>query len=174
MNKDKKEKNQNQQEERERLPQSVIQIRRTSKKTKGGNRIGFTALLVVGDGKGKVGLGLGKAKDVRTAIHKGVRLAKKRMVKVPIEGTTIPFPIEFKKKSTKVMLKPAKEGTGLIAGGPVRDIANAAGIEDLVAKIFGSGNRTNSAYATWEALRKIKEIKDKHDFINKEAKKKKK
>ncbi len=173
MNKDKKKKNQNQREERERLPQSVIQIKRTSKKTKGGNRIGFTALLVVGDGKGKIGLGLGKAKDVRTAIHKAVRLAKKRMVKIPLEKTTIPFPIEIKKKSTKIMLKPAKEGTGLIAGGPVRDIANAAGIEDLVAKIFGSGNRANSAYATWEALKEIKKIQDKHDFIKKKTKKKK-
>ncbi len=160
-----KNKNNNQNNRKDRMPQSVLDIRRTSKKTKGGNRIGFTALLVVGDGKGKVGLGLGKAKDVRTAIHKGVRLAKKRMVKIPLEKNTIPFPIEFTRKSTKVVLKPAPEGRGLVAGGPVRDITDAVGIEDLVAKILGSRNKANAAYTTWEALQKIKEIKEKRKVI---------
>lgn len=161
-NKKNQEKNQDKKEER--LIQSVIDIRRTSKKSKGGNRIGFTALMVVGDGKGKVGLGLGKAKDVRTAIHKGVRLAKKKMVKVPMKETTIPFTIEYKRKSTKVLLKPAKKGSGVIAGGPVRDLAKATGIEDLVSKSFGSRNKANVAYAAWEALKKIKKIDKKHDF----------
>lgn len=157
----------NQEEKKDHLIQSVINISRTSKKTKGGNRIGFTALMVVGDGKGSLGLGLGKAKDVRSAIDKGVRLAKKRMVEVPLEGMTIPFSIEHKKKSTKILLKPAKEGTGLIAGGPVREVANAAGIEDLVAKVFGSRNKSNVAYAAWEGLKKIKRIKEKHEFMAK-------
>jgi small subunit ribosomal protein S5 len=163
----KKKNNNNQEEEKDQLRQTVINIRRTSKKTKGGNRIGFTALMVVGDGKGKLGLGLGKAKDVRTAINKGIRLAKKRMIKIHLQGTTIPYPIEHRKKSTKVLLKPAREGTGLIAGGPVRDLSNAAGIENLVAKIFGSRNKANCAYATWEALKKLKSIKEKHDYIKK-------
>lgn len=159
-----KKQSKNQEEKKDRLFQSVIDIRRTSKKTKGGNRIGFTALMVVGDGKGKVGLGLGKAKDVRTAIQKGVRLAKKQMVKIPIKKTTIPYPIEHERKSTKVLLKPAKEGTGLIAGGSVRDLAKAAGLNDLVAKILGSRNKANCAFATWEALKKLKEIQEKHDY----------
>jgi len=167
MTNNKKNKNQNQRRE-ERMPQSVIKITRTSKKTQGGNRIGFTALVAVGDGKGKVGLGLGKAKDVRTAIHKGVRLAKKKMVKVPLQGTTIFSPIEYKYKSTKVLLKPVGEGTGLIVGGAVREIAKVAGIEDLVAKIFGSRNRVNCAYAAWEALKKLQRIKEKHQFMKNE------
>ncbi len=161
-----KKKENNQERKDDRLIQSVIDIRRTSKKSKGGNRIGFTALMVVGDGKGKVGLGLGKAKDVRSAIHKGVRLAKKKMVEVPMEKTTIPFSIEHKKKATKILLKPARKGSGVIAGGPVRDLANATGIEDLVAKTFGSRNKANVAYAAWEALKKIKKISQKHEFIN--------
>jgi small subunit ribosomal protein S5 len=158
--------NKNQDDRRKRMPQSVIEIRRTSKKTKGGNRIGFTALVAVGDGKGKVGLGLGKANDVRSAIQKGVRIAEKRMVEVPKRETTIPFGIEHKLKSTKVLLKPAKEGSGLIAGGPVRKIAEVAGIKDLVAKVFGSRNKSNCAYAVWEAFKKIKKIQEKHKVIN--------
>ncbi len=159
-----KNKNNNQKNRKERMPQSVIDIRRTSKKTKGGNRIGFTALVVVGDKKGKVGLGLGKAKDVRTAINKAVRLAKKKMIKIPLVDKSIPFPIEYERKSTKVLLKPAQEGSGLIAGGPVREVASTAGIEDMVAKIFGSRNKSNSAYAAWEALKEIKKIKEKHEY----------
>ncbi len=162
-----KNKKTNQEEEQDRLIQSVINISRTSKKTKGGNRIGFTALMVVGDGKGSLGLGLGKAKDVRTAINKGVRLAKKKMVEVPLEGKSIPFAIEHKKKATKILLKPAKQGTGLIAGGPIRDIADAAGIQDLVAKVFGSRNKSNVAYAAWEGLKKIKRVREKHQFLSK-------
>ncbi len=154
----------NNQDKKDRMLQSVVDIRRTSKKTQGGNRIGFTALMVVGDGKGKVGLGLGKARDVRTAIQKGVRIAKKNMVKISLKGKTIPFSIDHEFKSTKVVLKPAKEGMGVIAGGAVRDIANAAGIENLVAKTYGSRNKANCAYTTWEALVKIKEIEEKNRF----------
>ncbi len=161
-----KKQNKNQKDRKKRMPQSVIEIRRTSKKTQGGNRIGFTALVAVGDGKGKVGLGLGKASDVRSAIQKGVRIAEKKMVKIPQQKTTIPFSIEHKRKSTKILLKPAREGSGLIAGGPVRQIADVAGIEDLVAKVFGSRNKSNCAYAVWEALQKIKKIQEKHKVID--------
>lgn len=157
-------KNNKQNQREERMPQSVIDIRRTSKKTKGGNRIGFTALVVVGDGKGGVGLGLGKATDVRTAIDKGVRLAKRRMVTIPLENKTIPFKINYKTKSTRVILKPAKPGTGLIAGGAVREVASTAGIENLVAKILGSRNKSNAARTTWQALKKMKKIKEKNDY----------
>lgn len=152
----------NQRRNKDRMHQSVVEIKRTSKKTKGGNQIGFTALMVVGDQNGKVGIGLGKAKDVRTAIQKGVRLAKKKMVRVPIEGTTIPCPIQHKKKAAEILLKPAPEGSGMIAGGAIREVATAAGIKDMVGKILGTRNKSVNVWATWEALQKIKLVVEKH------------
>lgn len=134
----------------------VVEIKRVSKKTKGGNQISFTALVVVGDGQGRVGVALGKARDVSSAIRKGARLAKKAMIKVPLKGTTIPHPVEHKLKAARVLLKPAREGSGLIAGGPVRIIASAAGIKDLVAKILGSQNKAVNTWATYEALKLLK------------------
>ena len=142
--------------------ESVIQIKRVSKKTKGGNQISFTALVVVGDGKGKVGVALGKAKDVASAIRKGMKLAKKKMIKIFLRGTTIPYSVECKKKAARVLLKPARGGSGLIAGGPVRVIASAAGIKDLVAKILGSRNKANNVWVTYEALKKL-EVKGKKE-----------
>jgi len=142
--------------------ESVIEIKRVSKKTKGGNQISFTALVVVGDGKGKVGVALGKAKDVASAIRKGMKLAKKRMIKISLRGTTIPYSVECKKKAARVLLKPARGGSGLIAGGPVRVIASAAGIKDLVAKILGSRNKANNVWVTYEALKKL-EVKGKKE-----------
>ncbi|MFA6814088.1 MAG: 30S ribosomal protein S5 [Patescibacteria group bacterium] len=145
--------------------EKVIKISRVSKKTKGGNQIGFSALVVVGDRKGKVGVGLGKASDVLSAIKKGIKKAKQKMIVVPIDGTTIPFSVTVKRGAGKVMLKPASKGTGVIAGGPVRVVVEAAGIRDVVAKILGSENQTSSVHATFEALKhiaslvKIKDIK---------------
>jgi len=136
--------------------ETVVEIKRVSKKTKGGNQISFTALVVVGDGQGKVGVALGKAKDVASAIRKGMRLAKKMMIEIPLKGTTIPHPVEYKLKAARVLLKPAREGSGLIAGGPVRIIASAAGIKDLVAKILGSRNKAANTWATYEALKLLK------------------
>lgn len=132
--------------------ETVVKIKRVSKKTKGGNQIGFTALVVVGDQKGKVGVALGKAKDVVSAIKKGVRLAKKRMTAIPLTGRTIPQAVNYQKKAAHILIKPARKGTGLIAGGPVRVIASAAGIKDLVAKIIGTRNQTVNVWAAWEAL----------------------
>lgn len=138
--------------------EKVIQISRVSKKTKGGNKVGFSVLMVVGDKKGKVGVGLGKASDVLGAIKKGIKKAKKRMITVPLDGTTVPFSIEVKKGAGRVMLKPAPKGSGVIAGGPVRAVVEAAGIRDVSSKILGSENQASSVYATFEALTQIQKI----------------
>lgn len=138
--------------------EKVIQISRVSKKTKGGNKIGFSVLMVVGDKKGKVGVGLGKAGDVVSAMQKGIKKAKKKMIEVPIDGTTLPFAITSKKGAGKVLLKPAPKGSGVIAGGPVRAVVEAAGVRDISAKILGSNNQASSVYATFEALKQIEKI----------------
>ncbi len=140
------------------LEEKVIQISRVSKKTKGGNKMGFSILMVVGDRRGRVGLGLGKSNDVMSAIRKGVKKAKKKMITVPLDGTTIPFSINVKLGSGRVLLKPAPKGSGVIAGGPVRAVVEAAGIRDISSKILGSGNQSVSVYATFEALRRIQQI----------------
>ncbi len=138
--------------------EKVIQISRVSKKTKGGNKVGFSVLMVVGDKKGKVGVGLGKAGDVLAAIKKSVKKAKKKLISIPLDGTTIPFAITVKKGAGKVMLKPSTKGTGVIAGGPVRAVVEAAGVRDITCKIMGSDNQASSVYATFEALKQISKI----------------
>lgn len=145
-------------EEHSEFEEKVISISRVSKKTKGGNKVGFSVLMVVGDKKGQVGLGLGKANDVASAIKKGIRKAKKKMLTIPLDGTTIPFAITHKKGAGRVMLKPSPAGTGVIAGGPVRAVVEAAGIRDISAKIMGSDNQSSSVYATFSALEKISQI----------------
>ena len=138
--------------------EKVIQISRVSKKTKGGNKVGFSVLMVVGDKKGRVGVGLGKAGDVLSAIKKSVKKAKKKLISIPLDGTTIPFAITVKKGAGKVMLKPSTKGTGVIAGGPVRAVVEAAGVRDITCKIMGSDNQASSVYATFEALKQISKI----------------
>lgn len=138
--------------------EKVVQISRVSKKTKGGNKMGFSVLMVVGDKKGKVGVGLGKAQDVLGAIKKGIKKAKRKMITVPLDGTTVPFPIEVKKGAGRVLLKPAPKGSGVIAGGPVRAVVEAAGVRDISSKILGSSNKASSVYATFEALQQIERI----------------
>ncbi|OGM10589.1 30S ribosomal protein S5 [Candidatus Woesebacteria bacterium RBG_16_36_11] len=138
--------------------EKVIQIKRISKKTKGGNQIRFSALVVVGDKKGKVGVALSKAQDVRSAITKAISAAKRRMDIIPLAGTTIPFSISEKFSAAKVMLKPAPPGSGIIAGGPVRVVLEAAGIKDASGKILGTKNKASNVYATLAALKKISEI----------------
>lgn len=133
--------------------EKVIQVNRVSKKTKGGNRIGFSVLMVVGDKKGRVGVGLGKARDVSSAIRKGVTYAKKHLIKVPIAGGTIPTDIYIKRGAAKIILKPAPEGSGVIAGGAVRSVVEAAGIRNISAKVVGTKNQASNVYATVEALR---------------------
>ena len=135
--------------------EKIAQINRVAKKTKGGNRISFSVLVVVGDRKGKVGVGLGKALDVSSAVKKGLSRAKKSMIEVPMRGTTIPHEVRMKKGAAKILLKPAPAGTGIIAGGAVRLVVEAAGIRDIVSKILGSNNKASNVYATMEALKKI-------------------
>lgn len=136
--------------------EKVIQVNRVSKKTKGGNRIGFSVLIVVGDKKGRVGVGLGKGADVSLSIQKGIKRAKKCLIKVPIKGATIPHPIRIKVGAAQIILKPAPVGTGLIAGGAVRAVVEAAGIKDIVSKILGTKNKASNVYATIEALKRLK------------------
>ena len=138
--------------------EKVIQVSRVSKKTKGGNKIGFSVLMVVGDRKGRVGVGLGKATDVVSAIRKGIKKAKKKMITIPLDGTTIPFPVEVKYGAGRIMLKPAPKGSGVIAGGPVRAVVEAAGIRDISSKILGTDNQASNVYATFEALRQIQQL----------------
>jgi small subunit ribosomal protein S5 len=138
--------------------EKVIQIKRISKKTQGGNQIRFSALVVVGDKKGKVGVALSKAQDVRGAISKAMSAAKRRLQKIPLAGTTIPFSIKEKFSAAKVLLKPAPPGSGIIAGGPVRVVLEAAGVRDASAKILGTKNKASNVYATLEALRSISKL----------------
>lgn len=147
--------------------EKIIQVNRVSKKTKGGNKIGFSVLMVVGDKKGKVGVGLGKAPDVTIAIKKGIALAKKHMVEVPIINGTIPFEVRVKLGAAKIMLKPAPKGSGVIAGGAVRNVVTAAGIENISSKVLGTNNQASNVYATLEALTKLAQRFEK----NKEARK---
>lgn len=158
MAQDRQQRRQNQNNEPKEFDEKVVQVSRVSKKTKGGNNVGFSVLMVVGDKKGKVGVGLGKGKDVLSAIHKGVKKAKKKMITIPMNGTTIPFPITVKVGAAHVMLKPAPRGSGIIAGGPVRNVVDAAGIRDISSKIKGTNNKASNVYATFEALRQINQI----------------
>jgi small subunit ribosomal protein S5 len=136
--------------------EKVVQVNRVSKKTKGGNKIGFSVLVVVGDKKGRVGVGLGGAPDVTSAVKKAVSYAKKHLFTVPMKGKTIPHAVLVKRGAAKVMIKPAPPGTGVIAGGAVRAVVEAAGIRDIVSKILGSSNQASNVYATLEALKKLK------------------
>ena len=139
--------------------EKVVQVNRVSKKTKGGNKIGFSVLVVVGDKKGRVGAGLGGAPDVSAAVKKAVIYARKHLVTVPMNKSTIPHVVFVKLGAAKIMLKPAPEGTGVIAGGPVRAVVEAAGIRDIVSKILGTSNKASNVYATIEALKQLKAIK---------------
>lgn len=135
--------------------EKVIQVNRVSKKTAGGNRIGFSVLMVVGDKKGKVGVGLGKARDVSSAIRKAVAYAKKHLIEVPIIKGTIPHDIVLKRGAARLILKPAPEGSGIIAGGAVRSVVEAAGVRNISSKVLGTKNQASNVYATLEALSKL-------------------
>ena len=138
--------------------ETVVQINRISKKTKGGNQMRFSALVVVGNKKGKVGVGISKAKDVRNAIRKAIEAAKRKLITISLRGTTIPYSVFEKFSAAKVLLKPAPPGSGIIAGGPMRVVLEASGIKDAVGKILGTKNKISNVYATFKALEKITEM----------------
>ena len=138
----------------------VVTINRVAKVVKGGRRFAFTALVVVGDGEGTVGVGYGKAKEVPAAIAKGVEDAKKNFFRVPRAGSTIPHPVQGEAAAGVVLLRPASEGTGVIAGGPVRAVLECAGVHDVLSKSLGSSNTLNIVHATVAALRQLEEPSD--------------
>lgn len=138
--------------------EKVVQVNRVSKKTKGGNRIGFSVLVVVGDKKGRVGVGLGKAPDVSQSVAKGVEYAKRHLIFVPLKKTTIPHDVRVKRGAAEVLLKPAPKGSGVIAGGAVRAVVEAAGIRDISSKVLGTQNQASNVYATLEALKRLKKV----------------
>ena len=150
---------------RDRRPESEFQekmvaINRVSKTVKGGRNMRFSALMVVGDGKGRVGCGMGKAVEIPEAIRKGTEDAKKAMINVPIAGTTIPHEVVGVFGTGRVKLIPAPEGTGVIAGGPVRDVLEAAGISDIVTKSIGTNNKINVARATMQGLSQLRSAEE--------------
>jgi len=142
------------------LNDKLIYINRVTKVVKGGKRLSFSALMVTGDGNGHVGIGVGKANTVPEAISKASTSAKKSLIKVPLAGTTIPQEVRVKFGAANVLLKPAAPGTGIIAGGSIRAVAEAAGIKDILTKSLGSPNRINTAKATMLALSRLKEPKE--------------
>ena len=138
------------------LQEKVVYINRVSKVVKGGRRFSLTALVVVGDGAGNVGVGMGKSAEVPLAIKKGIEDAKKNMFKVPLAENTIPHAVMGQYGAGRVMLKPAAPGTGVIAGGPVRAVLEAAGLKDILTKCIGTSNANNVVRATMEGLKSLK------------------
>lgn len=145
--------------------EEIVQVNRVSKKTKGGNKIGFSVLTVVGNKNGKVGVGLGKAPDVSSAIKKGVSLARKHAIEIPIVNGTIPFGFNIKLGAARIMLKPAPPGSGVIAGGAVRSVVSLAGIKNISSKVLGTKNQASNVYATIEALKRLAQRYEREKYL---------
>ncbi|MFA6594498.1 MAG: 30S ribosomal protein S5 [Candidatus Buchananbacteria bacterium] len=145
--------------EKPEFDQTIVEIARVTRVMAGGKRMSFRACVVIGDRKGRVGMGLAKAKDVPQAVQKAVRQAEKNMIKVPIHEGTITHQVKIKVGAAKILLKPAPPGTGIISGGAVRIVLELAGIENVVSKIFGTGNKINNIRATIKALSALKKSK---------------
>lgn len=142
------------------LNDKLVYINRVSKVVKGGRRLSFSALVVTGDGNGHVGIGVGKANEVPAAISKANAIARKNLIEVPLSGNTIPYQIMVKYGAAKVLLKPAAPSVGVIAGGSIRAVVEAAGIKDILTKSLGSSNKLNTAKATILALSQLKQPKE--------------
>ncbi len=145
------------------LSDKLVNINRVSKVMKGGKRLSFSALVVTGDGNGYVGVGQGKANEVPSAISKAGADARKNLIRVPMAGSTIPHEMQVKLGATKVLIKPAAPGTGIIAGSSIRVVMEAAGIKDVLTKSLGSANRVNMAKATIQALKQLRDPKEAQD-----------
>jgi small subunit ribosomal protein S5 len=140
----------------EGLQEKLVQVNRVAKVVKGGRIFGFTALTVVGDGKGKVGFGRGKAREVPVAIQKAMEAARRNMIEVDLNGDTIQYPIKANHGASKIYMQPASEGTGVIAGGAMRAVLELAGVHNVLAKCYGSTNPVNVVHATFKALKNMK------------------
>lgn len=156
MEKRRRQSNRDGERERSEFDQKTVEVKRVTRVVAGGKRMRFRALVVIGDHKGKVGMGLRKGADVSESVNKAVNAAKKSMITLPLINETIPHVINIKYKSSKLMLKPAKPGSGVIAGGAVRQVFDLAGVKNVVSKMLGSNNKVNNVKAIFEAFKKMK------------------